>query len=350
MSQFFEFAPTADRSTLEQYAKCPLSARLTELHCGSAGVPAAIGQEVHEAIAIGIREYINASEDDEDNRIHWMNPPELAAIIQENVRHARPDVQIEAMESLGSAWAVAEWIVQSAPWDIMRHDGGEGERSGQMTMDVETSLGVVQFTSEIDFLAATPCKEIVRAGDFKTGWKLWAEGDVYKSFQMRGLSLLIFENYPDCQEVEFSVFNTRTRRPTYPVRFKRMDRDQIYAQIQEAAEVWMKYRPAHNEDGSVVAESLDGVPAWPARGKCEMCDAAAYCTAADGDIVGTAKDPNTWLQILHAAEHRVTKIRELLSAVVHNTGRDVRAPGGLCFGLDKPKPNRKPTCDVYEAK
>lgn len=338
MSQFFDFAPTADRSTLELYSKCPLSARLTAEHCGSAGVPAAIGQEAHEAIAIAIREYIALSEDDEGNRVHWMNPPELSQLIQENLRHARPDVQIEAMEAVGSAWAVAEWICQSAPWDIMRHDGGEGERSGQMTMDVETSLGIVQFTSEIDFLAATPCKEIVRAADFKTGWKLWAEGDVYKSFQMRGLSLLIFENYEECQEVEFSVFNTRTRRPTYPVRFKRADREAIYAQIQEAAEVWMKYRAA----------DLQAVPAWPARGKCELCDAASFCTAADGDINGTAKDPQQWLQILYATEHKVSQLKSLLSAVVHNTGRDVTAPGGLCFGLNKPAANRKPKCDVYE--
>lgn len=336
MSFQFEWAPTADRSTLEAYAKCPKSARLTAEHCPSAGVMAAIGNEVHDAIANTIIDYIAAAGDE---RVTWMNPPELLHILKGHLLRARPDVQPEVMEAMApSLWAWCNAIHPFAPWSIMRHDGGEGERSGQLTEDVETSLGTVQATSEIDFLAATPVPQIVVAKDWKTGWKQWAEGDVEKAFQMQMLAWLVLSNYPEADAVDFSVWNTRTRRETYPVRFTRERMDQYAARISEAAEIWMKYRTA----------PIESVPAWPARGKCEFCDASAFCDVADVDINGTAKDPNQWLQVLWAAEHKVKQIKGLLSAVVENTGRDVTAPGGLCFGVNKPKANRKPTCDVYE--
>lgn len=338
MSFQFEWSPTMDRSTGEAYAKCPKSARLTELHCKSAGLMAAIGQEVHDAISKTIIDYIAAAGDE---MVTWMSPPQLLHILKGYLLASRPDVQPEVMEAMApSLWSWCNSLHPIAPWSIMRHDGGDGERSGQLTEDVETSLGMVQATSEIDFLAATQSPQLVVAKDWKTGWKQWAEGDVEKSFQMQMLAWLVLSNYPEADAVDFSVWNTRTRRETYPVRFQRDRMDQYAARVREAAEVWMKYRTA----------PMEGVPAWPARGKCEFCDAAAFCTVADLDIASTAKEPEEWLQVLWAAEHKVTKIKELLSAVVEKEGRDVTAPGGLCFGVNKPKANRKPTCDVYEVR
>lgn len=338
MSDFFEWAPTADRSTLEAYAKCPLSARLSAERCNSAGDAAACGTEVHEAIAATIREYIEAAGDE---RVTWWGPHELLHTLKRHLLRSRPDVQPDVMQAMGpSLWAWSEMMHQIAPWDIMRHDGGEGERCGQMTEDVETSLGTIQATSEIDFLAATSSPQLITGKDWKSGWKQWSEGDIVKSFQMRMLAWLSLSNYPEADAIDLSVWNTRTRRETYPVRFTRDRMDEYAAQVAEAAEVWMRYRAA----------AIEGVPAWPTRDKCPTCDVAAYCTAADCDINGTAKDPQAWLKVLWATEHKVQQIKGLLSAVVENTGRDVTAPGGLCFGFNKPKDTRKPKCDVYEVR
>ncbi len=339
MSDFFEWAPTADRSTLERYATCPLSARLAEKHIKSAGKMAAVGNEAHDAISATIAAYVAAGCPDDFSAQHWMNPSEINELLVTNLRHSRPGLQPETLAAFAGTYKLAEILHPIAPWAILKHDGGPGDRCGQMTEDVETTLGVVQATSEIDLLAATQVKEIVLAIDWKTGWAEWSEGDVEHAFQMRMLAWLVLSTFPDADVVESQVYNTRTRRLTYPVRFTRDRMSEYAAQVQEAAETWMRYRSA----------PISSVPAWPTREGCQQCDAAAFCTACDDDVGDANRSPETWLKILHATECKADSIRKTLAEIVHREQRDITA-GGLAFGLNKPKADRRPQCSLYETR
>ena len=339
MSDFFEWAPTADRSTLERYATCPLSARLAEKHIKSAGTMAAVGNEAHDAISATISAYVAAGCADDPAAQHWMSPAEINELLVTNLRHSRPGLQPETLAAFAGTYRLAEILHPIAPWAILKHDGGQGERCGQMTEDVETSLGVVQATSEIDLLAATQVKEIVRAIDWKTGWAEWSEGDVENAFQMRMLAWLVLSTFTEADVVESQVYNTRTRRLTYPVRFTRDRMAEYAAQVQEACETWMRYRSA----------PISAVPAWPTREGCRLCSVAAYCTAGDDDVLDTHRSPETWLKIRGALQARIREIDDNLSAVVHERQEDIVA-GGWAFGLNKPKQDRRPTCTLYETR
>ena len=339
MSDFFEWAPTADRSTLERYATCPLSARLAETHIKSAGKMAAVGNEAHDAISATISAYVDAGCPDDPSAQHWMSPAEINELLVTNLRHSRPGLQPETLAAFAGTYRLAEILHPIAPWAVLKHDGGQGERCGQMTEDVETSLGVVQATSEIDLLAATQVKEIVRAIDWKTGWSEWSEGDVEHAFQMRMLAWLVLSTFPDADVVESQVYNSRTRRLTYPVRFTRDRMAEYAAQVQEAAETWMRYRSA----------PISSVPAWPTREGCQQCDAAAFCTVCDDDVGDANRSPETWLKILHATECKADSIRKTLAEIVHKEQRDITA-GGMAFGLNKPKADRRPQCTLYETR
>lgn len=341
MSDFFEWAPTADRSTLERYATCPLSARLAEKHLKSAGKMAAVGNEAHDAISATIKYFVKVF--DETNE--YVNPSEIDRVLTAEMLRSRPDVQPEVFKSIRDSWGVVKLIHDAKPWGIVKHDGGDGDRSGQMAEDVETECGLVQVTSEIDFLAATASREVVRAVDWKTGWGEWSEGDVEDAFQMQLLSWLVFCQFPGddkgppVEEVLFQVYNTRTYRLTHPVRFLRRNMAQYAARVAEAAEVWALNRSA----------PISSVPAWPTREGCQQCDAAAFCTACDDDVGDANRSPETWLKILHATECKADSIRKTLAEIVHKEQRDITA-GGLAFGLNKPKADRRPQCSLYEVR
>lgn len=341
MSDFFEWAPTADRSTLERYATCPLSARLAETHIKSAGKMAAVGNEAHDAISATIKYFVKVF--DETNE--YVNPSEIDRVLTSEMLRSRPDVQPEVFKSIRDSWGVVKLIHDAKPWGIVKHDGGDGDRSGQMAEDVETECGLVQVTSEIDFLAATSSQEVVRAVDWKTGWGEWSEGDVEDAFQMQMLAWLVFCEFPGddkgppVEEVLFQVYNTRTYRLTHPVRFLRRNMAQYAARVAEAAETWAKNHSA----------PISAVPAWPTREGCRLCSVAAYCTAGDDDVLDTHRSPETWLKIRGALQARIREIDDNLSAVVHERQEDIVA-GGWAFGLNKPKQDRRPTCTLYETR
>lgn len=317
-----------DRSTLEVWATCPMQGRLIADGIGrSVGRAAIIGQELHDAIAKTVRSYVYSS--------GLLRRSELVDELAMNLRESRPDVQPEVIKAFRSSlWAWASFLEEIHFQNILRHDGGDGARSGQLSHDYEP-LGV-RITSEVDLLYATAAKEVVAEVDYKTGQKYWTADAWQNSFQGAFHAVLIFSNYPDVQCVRASVWNTRTNRLTYPTEFTRERLREYDTRVQMAVTAW----------GRNSRLPMEQVEAFPSRDACSICNAAAACKVADRDI---ATEPTEQLRQLIAVEARAAELKRLLGARVDETKEDVIF-NGVAYGFDKPKANRKPTKALYITK
>lgn len=254
--------PVVDRSTLEGFARCPAQAIAIERGLVQGGSAAAdAGEEVHQAISLTIREYIDAQ--------GMMGQRDLVDFLRASLFNSRPDVQEEAVQGcVRSVWDICSWIAQHVHYgNVLCWDGGEGEQSGQLTKAYDH----VHVTSELDMLHAGPGSpgrlyEI----DWKSGRKQWSPSDIASSFQFQMHALLVFENYPECVELQVRVWNTRSNAVTQPVVFERRYLDQYESRVLEAAKFWRDYHDLEIADA----------PAWPDLDKCCMCDAAHLCPEA----------------------------------------------------------------------
>ncbi len=317
-----------DRSTLEPFSVCPAQARFRETGAiRSVGRAAIVGQEVHDAISKTTQAYIRER--------GMLRPQEIAADLEMNLRETRPDVQPEALKAFRySAWSWSKFLADIHHTNILRYDGGSGEKSGQLAMDYE-SLGL-RVTSEVDLLYSTPSPDVIEEVDYKSGWKSWTEKTVYESFQFNLHALLLFNNYPDVKCVRLRIWQTRINGLTYAVEFKRERMQEYDTRIQMAIGEWHRNK------------SRDPMQAemWPSRDACSICDAAGMCPAADDDL---ATEPTEALRQLIAVEARGAALKKLLGAAVDKTGEDVMC-GATCYGTGKPKANRKPTKSLYQLK
>jgi len=320
-----------DRSTLEAWATCPFAAAGREAGLvTSVGLIARAGEEVHQAIGRTLRSYL-----DSDGMLSLSDLVHIAGI---EIRSSQPDVQPEAVKAFrASMWAFIRYVTGLHFVNILRFDGGEGKRSGQLAWDVE-SLGV-RVTSEVDLLHATPSKALLSEVDWKSGWKCWTAEAVRDSFQFQLHAWLIFNNYPDVEGVQVTIWNLRTNRRAWPVEFERRDLQAINTRMLSAIEQWGRYH----------GKPLDDVPTWPAREKCPICDTAAICPAADGDIVDLRTDPGHFVDVMHAVECRFNAMKKLAAAYVTENG-DIMSPSGMAFGPGKPKADRKPPNSLYQTK
>lgn len=317
-----------DRSTLEVWATCPMQGRLIADGIGrSVGRAAIIGQELHDAIARTVRSYVCSQ--------GILRRSDLVDELAMNLRESRPDVQPDVIKAFRSSlWAWASFLEGTHFQNILRHDGGDGARSGQLSHDY-APLGV-RITSEVDLLCATAAKEVVAEVDYKTGQKYWTADAWQNSFQGAFHAVLIFNNYPDVQCVQASVWNTRTNRLTYPTEFTRERLRDYDTRVQMAVTTWGRNKRL----------PMEQVEAFPSRDACSICNAAAACKVADRDI---AQEPTEALRQLIAVEARADALRKFLGSRVDETGADIRV-GGTCFGTDKPKSARKPTKSLYTVK
>lgn len=323
----------ADRSTLERFASCPMQGRLTETVVHSADSIAAVGDQVHAALSELVTYYCEGFD-------RYPSKLELTEYLSARARESRPDVQPDVLKALEpSRWGIVNYLCNIAPKNILCYDGGEGRRSGQLAMDLETLP--VRVTSEIDLLHATDSTAVVQEMDWKSGHKYFTEETIKESFQFGCVHpLLIFENFPVVECVRIAVWNTRSACRTYNVEFKRDRVDDYRLRLLTAAGEWFRFREA----GGV---PLDKVPAWPARDKCDRCDAVGICPAADRDI---ATDPAEQLAQLVLLNTKADAIKKRLSERVKETGRDIVAPDGTAFGwFNKPPSKRKPEAAVYVA-
>ena len=313
-----------DRSTLERYASCPAQARLIDsgkvLNESSI---AAAGQAVHEAFRESVQAYI------EEPSMHL---GELADRAFSALRNARPDIQPEALAAgKPSVWAWAKMLSSHSPKNLLRFDGGQAERSGQLAHDLPMGNVVLRVTSELDLLLATPAKQVLREIDYKSGWRRHGTDSIASSFQFGLHAWLVFENYPEVEALEVQVWQTRTNSLTYPVTFDRSRLREIDTRIRSAAGEYVRWRNTPPKD----------VPTWPAIDKCPMCQAAVVCPASlhVGELSGLV--PGVLVDRMVAVQATLNALEELAIAHVKATGKDLVSPSGAAFGYDRPVKSRK---------
>jgi hypothetical protein len=319
---FEDIKIVVDRSDLETCASCPMQMRLKRDTKNVVGHIAHVGEACHVAISQTIQHYIDSVDGGE-----ILRAGDIAERIDLNLRHARPDVQVDAIEACKpSVWAIARTLHETDPDNILRFDGGQGKRCGQLSW--ESSDGIV-VTTEFDLLRATESIQVLREDDWKGGWKQHGISDVAKSFQFNLHAVLAFENYPDVQRLDVHVWDLRRSGYEPPsVQFYRRKLDQYRALIETAGHIYI--------DNDQIP--LEKVAAWPAVEKCRICDVSVNCPVAEREV---AADPVARAVQFVALEAKYEAIKTLLMADIEkNGGRPIETPSGdkVEFSFtDKPK-------------
>lgn len=317
--------PRVDRSTLEAYAACPLSARLSADALPTMAMVS--GTEAHRAIGEAIESWTEEP---------TMRRGELADLIRRGLYYSRPDVQPDVVRGCErSAWAIAGLFDRLSPSHVMRYDGGRGAKSGQLSYELKTLQAVA--TCEVDLLLATASRQQVSLIDWKSGWKQWTAASVADSFQFQFYAVAVLHTYPELESVLVRILNTRTADWTYEIEFTRADMERLMARVNMAAHHWYLNR----------SRELSKVDAWPGVEKCDWCRCAARCTAANRESTG---NPVELVATLQAMAAKSAAIEAILEKHVRETGSDIETADGLRFGFNKPKRATKPKAALYAVK
>jgi len=319
-----------DRTELERSAECPAQAAAHATgknKCASS--IAAAGNEVHLALSKALTDYLDMQ--------GGINVGELADTLTGHLNASRPDVQPEAIDACrASIYAWAKFISTVSPANVLRYDGGRGDKSGQLAYDWP-DLGI-RVTSEVDLLLSKG-RELLVEYDYKAGNKLWTTADVEAAFQFALHAFLVFKTFEEPQALLVRIWNTRSNKVTWSAEFLRKDLPAIERRVRSAAEAWRKWR-----------DKPEKAPAFPTIQKCSICDAAAFCPATNFDIQEFAKDRETAIDSLVAMEAKVDALKKLAGAWVDKNQRDIVTAAGNCFGVGKPASTRKPTKALYSVK
>lgn len=318
--------PLVDRSTAQNWAVCPWMAKeIEEGRSRIVGQAAAVGDAVHAALSAVTQTWIDSN--------GAQSPVDLRNDLEFELRSSRPDIQPAVLSAcMPSVWAWAKFLEGVHPGIIMRFDGGEGPRSGQLAYEMP-DLGVT-LTSEVDLLYSTPSEELVEEIDYKSGHKQHGVDDVADAFQFAVHGLLILKTYPPVNAVRIRVWDTRPNRLTFGVMFTRNRLADYEFRIRKAIETRRRH--------------YDNPPAWPTSEKCGQCPVASRCPVASVEHP-FATEPVELLKQLIATRAKGDAIEQRLAAVVDATGQDIRV-GGCAFGRSKPKAERKSPATLYDVK
>lgn len=318
--------PLVDRSTAQNWSVCPWMAKeCEEGRAKIVGYAAETGEAIHAAFSAVTQAWIDSN--------GAQSAVDLRNDLEFELRRARPDLQPDALKgALPSAWAWSKFLEGVHPGIIMRFDGGEGGRCGQLAYEVP-DLGVT-VTSELDLLYSSPSPELVEEIDYKTGHKQHWVDDVADSFQFQLHATLIFKNYPEVNAARIRVWDTRFNRLTYGVTFSRNRIADYEFRIRSALEARRRH--------------FDNPPCWPTSEKCGQCAVAARCPVGSAEYPISA-EPSEVLRDLIAVRARGDALEQRLTAHVDATGQDVRL-NGVAFGRSKPKAERKSPATLYDVK
>lgn len=363
-----EEAVIVDRSTLEQYASCPLGARLKEEKCRSTGVIAVSGTVSHDAISETIKHYVESFLHPESGEGSGALPARaIRERLEQHIFSGRPDVQPDVIAAMKYfTWKFSEYIAAISPLDIIAFDGGQdvfthipsrdelGEvirrdddsivteprcMSGQLDMEFNYGRRIVRVTCEVDLLHETRTKGLVKLVDWKTGFSEYTESVIENDFQLGCVyPLLVLDSCPDAAAVDVVVANTRSSQWTMPVRFYRSDMPSMMARVSSAVNLFMQNRKL----------PIESVAAHPSREACRLCSAAAFCRVCDEDIKSIKADPVKACDRLYALHRAIEEIEDTLKTCCK--GGDIITPGGNCYGFNKPKRKTKPKAALYQTK
>lgn len=317
-----------DRSQLEPWASCPLKAAMLERK--KVTLPSILysGIEAHEAIAKMIREWLDCN--------GLLSVADIMQILEGHIWASRPDVQPDVKTALRpSLYSIARFFKENIhPGEILGFDGGEEmdpPRGGQLAADLPDLRKTI--TAELDLIYTSPSKEVLCVIDWKSGNAIYGVQEIASSFQFQYGSVLIWENYPDVQRVEWKVWNTRKNLPSQAVAFHRSLDAQFRTRIRHAIEVRERYR------------HLETPPAWPSWENCSGCEAAVLCSETGGDVKTVASNPQAALRTLICLQERAAAYKKALTAYTDRHG-DL-FDGSVAFGRNKP-PERRAEAKVYE--
>ena len=209
---------------------------------------------------------------------------------------------------------------------MLRHDSGEGKRSGQISVPVEFGKELFRFTCELDLLHSTESPEVVNLFDWKSGWKRWTFGTVADSFQFQFYAWLVLENYPEINAVDVRVVRTADNYVTKPWRAERRRMRDWRARAMSAL---AEYGRPNNE-------------AWPSPDKCAWCPVIEHCNLAAPEVALVAESPGAAVDWLVQIEAHTDQVKKTLGAIVEKTGDIQGAQSKVWFGRDKPSTRKKP--------
>jgi len=326
-----------DRSLVQNYVECPMMGMSIELKLVENGSLAAdSGNEAHDAFAAVVSEYIISD-----------GAASLSDLVEVGVgqaQYSRTDVQPDVLEAVRAGiWPIARAIMyrpdgqRRNPADILRHQDGQGERTGQVAYDIVAGgpgKAAQRLTTELDLLMAGDAKDELCVTDWKTGRSGWTAAKVRAAFQFQFHSLLIFETYPDCTRVWIRVWSPRTGGATGWVGFTRRDAEDVAARCEMAVEA----RRAALADP-------EHAPCYPDAERCSRCPATKLCPAAADPAPKLAADPEAFLTSYAIRQLDLDKDAKAMKAYVKVNGPIVG--NGWAYGPKKPS-GRAPACALSE--
>jgi len=320
-----------DRSTLETYAACPYQGWAIERgRVETASIHTEIGTEAHRILsdAIAARFDDGASAD------------ELQAMMHAAARQSRPDIQPEVIRALGGSPRMIAGLLthrhgqERHQHDIMRFDGGDGDRAGQLAWEPRLDRPLV--TGAVDLLLSTESQAELDLLDWKTGRTWFSAGVVANSFQFCLYSVLIFASYPACEVVNVRILMTRFSSMSPAVRFTRSRLSDYTARVLSALDIYVAHR-----DSALP-------PAWPHEEKCKICPACTACPWVRGEVRDFADDPAAGLQQLVSLEAATKKLRSTARGWWRTHGEIRSADLDIRFGVQGPAPKRRaPVPSLY---
>ena len=322
-----------DRSPLERYATCPFHGHACETgKVMTEAEPAASGIEAHKALAAVVDAFVRGD-------------PEMVEAGMVGAQQSRPDVQPDVLAAVRPGlWRLAQALkhieigdppcVLRNPADVLRYQGGQGDRTGQVAWDLFPAAGqrpATRLTSEIDVLLATPAADEMEEWDFKTGHANWAAGDIRASFQFPFHAWLAFKNYPGLNRLWVRVYMSRFGSFTGAACFSRRDLSDIEARLVGAVRA--------REDAAKAVAAGKQPETWPWPSKCEICDAARLCPRLAGQWK-MMDDPGAFVTGLALREQQVEADTKALVNLCQSTGKTFEGDG-FAFGRKPPAKETK---------
>ena len=287
---------TIDRSDLETTGNCPFAAKaIRDGKIKNVSRLMDIGSEGHRLIEEGIE---------------WGEGDYMAAsdyILQE-VTKARPDIQPEVIKALRF---IANELKRIGNFNYGNLIGVEKQFSAQL-LPASPKRGPVILTICLDLVNAGRDKTSLHVRDWKTGYKQRSSTEAYNAFQTCHAAWVLFETFPDVQEIHFwydqTMFDTRA-----------------YCKLERARDY---YNFRGRLETTVMLWLNDSDEAWPDIEKCVWCPATAICPHVIAEARDFNADKEAFLLQMVATQSRLTAMKKVANTYV-------KEHGNIVFGKDQ---------------
>jgi hypothetical protein len=323
-----------DRSTLERYKDCPFAGAACELGRVETGSPEAeSGHEGHAVFADLVFDYVVS---DGQTTIGEL----VKGAMLRAAATRRTDLQPDVLDAVRmGVYRIARDIYyrpddqRRNPADILRFQGGEGERTGQIAYDIVKGgpgQAAIRLTCELDLLMPGDAKDELCLTDWKMGYTPWTAAMVRESFQFKFYSMVLLRSYPKCNRVWVRVWSPRTGVTGW-VPFARRDADDTEALCLSAI---------RNREAAL--ENPDAAECWCYAEKLARCPAMKICPKAAATAPMLAAEPETFLEHYAIRAAQLEADEKMLVAYVKAHGP--LQSGGWAFKAKAPSGRAATIC------